>query len=623
MGLDTLNSCGYPQGVGTKQRQRASFSGMAGKRKLDPVKQYAEKVISGQYIAGPHVRDTCKRHMRDLRNQKKHKIRWDLPDALYAIEYFQEVLHLAGGEFEGKPFNPLPWEQFIIGSLFGWKDAKDGYRRFRVAYVETGKGSGKTPLLAGIGLYMLTSDDEARAEVYAAATKRDQAVILFRDAVAMVGQSPDLDQNQGGILKIHGSVGQEWNLSYPDTNSFFRPISSEDRGIGQSGARPHCGLLDEIHEHSTNAMVEFMRAGTKQRTQALILMITNSGFDKTSVCYGYHDYGAKVAGNEINDNSFFSYICSLDEKDDPFKSERCWKKVNPSLPTTPGIKYLREQVREAKGMPSKESIVRRLNFCEWVDAEDPWISKDSWLACVAPINFPDPESSCVGAVDLSGKLDLTALTVEFKLKDGRKLAFTWYWTPKATLKERQERDRVPYTRWVKDGYMIAVDGKSIKFTAVALKIKEIAEQFNLKMVAYDRWRITDLIDAMDEEGTECYLAKVVVGEDGKETVEPEDQYVKSGIAMIPHGQGFKDMAPAVDDLEQDIVDENITIQENPVTTMCASNAVLQADAAGNRKFAKQKSTGRIDGIITLCMANRVSRLDVPVAAYDKRGMQFF
>jgi len=537
-----------------------------------------------------------------LRNRKKRGIKWDKNAALRTIGYFHDVLHLAGGEFEGKPFILLDWECFVVGSLFGWK-AADGFRRFRVGYIETAKGSGKSPLLAGIGLYMLTADNEPRAEVYSAATKRDQATILFRDAVAMVEQSPALSSR----LKISGSKGNEWNLYYLETGSFFRPVSSEDRGVGQSGPRPHCGLLDEIHEHPTNAMVEFMRAGMKQRRQALNLMITNSGHDRKSPCFGYHDYGAKVAAGELQDDSFFSYICALDEKDDPLNDESCWIKVNPSLPHTPGLKYLREQVREAKGMPSKESIVRRLNFCEWVDSSDPWISRDRWMACVNDIELPEEPLPCVAAIDLSGKTDLTALTLEFKLPDESRSAFTWYWTPRDTLRERENRDRSPYTQWVNAGDLIAVDGRSIDYAWIAQQIKELNEDYQIKILAFDRWRISDLIRELDEAGVECYMAKIEIDNDGKEEVIPAEGQ-GFGIAMLPHGQGYKDMGPAVDDLEGVVLNNTIIIQDNPVTNMCAANAVLQTDPAGNRKFAKQKSTGRIDGMISLAMANRVSRL---------------
>lgn len=570
--------------------------------KNDPVKDYALKVRAGQIVAGPSVRNACKRHLDDLKNASKRGLVWDLAKAKRAIDFFHKVLRLSGNDYEGKPFILNGWESFVVGSIFGWVDIQ-GYRRFSMAFIETGKGSGKSPIAAGIGLYMLTADGEKRAEIYAAATKRDQAHVLFRDAVAMVSQSPALIKR----IAINGTKDKEYNLAYHKTSSFFRPISSEDRGIGQSGPRPHCGLLDEIHEHATNAMVEFTVAGFKNRKQALAFMITNSGHNKKSPCGGYHDYAKAVAAGDKTDDSFFSFVCDLDEGDDPFKDEKCWPKVNPSLPDIPGYKYLRRQVREAKGMPSKESLVRRLNFCEWVEASDPWISRDLWMAVQKKLDIEKfKDQHCAAAIDLSGKTDLTSLTAIFR-NVAHKYAFTWYWTPEDTLPERAHRDRVPdYMNWAKDGYLNAVPGKSIDYAFIARQIKTINDITPIDVLAFDRWRINDLIRELDEIDVDCYLAEIVIDDDGNEIIQPVEG-VPTGIAMLPHGQGFKDMSPAVDDLEESIMNCTIDIDQNPVTTMCAANAVLQTDPAGNRKFTKQKSNGRIDGMISLSMANRVSR----------------
>ncbi|SFN23115.1 terminase large subunit domain-containing protein [Nitrosomonas communis] len=282
----------------------------------DPVTTYARNVISGKIIAGPHVRAACQRHLDDLEKAPQRGFFFDLEKVKRAIGFFEDVLRLNGGQYEGKPYVLLDWQKFIVGSLFGWVD-NAGLRRFRVAYVETGKGSGKSPLAAGIGLYGLVADGEARAECYAAATKKDQAMILFRDAVAMVDQSPDLSKR---IIKS-GTGERVWNLAYHKTGSFFRPISSDD---GQSGPRPHIGLADEIHEHKDNFVVEMLRAGTKSRLQALIFMITNSGSDRTGPGWQYHEFATRIAARQLENDSFFSYVCALDEGDDPLNDEQCW-----------------------------------------------------------------------------------------------------------------------------------------------------------------------------------------------------------------------------------------------------------------------------------------------------------
>lgn len=542
-------------------------------RKKDPATWYAERVTSGKIIAGQHVRDACARHLSDLKTGAQRGLVWDLESAHRAMGFFFDVLCLNGGEYEGKPYELLDWQAFIVSSLFGWK-AADGTRRFRVAYVETAKGSGKSPLAAGVGLYGMVADGEQRAEIYAAATKKDQAQILFRDAVAMVDQSPELDAR---IIRS-GSKGKEWNLAYHGSDSFFRPIASED---GQSGPRPHMVLLDEIHEHRDGHVVEMLRAGTKSRRQALIFMITNSGTDRRTVCWEYHEYAAQICSGMRLDDSFFGYVCALDDGDDPFRNERCWAKANPSLVHgIPGIKYLREQVTQARGMPSKESMVRRLNFCQWVEAETPGIGRDVWLAGEDQI---DPRlllgRRCHAGLDLSSTTDLTALVLEFEPtpEDPVYRLLPTFWLPAEGLHEKADNDRVPYLVWRDAGYLQTTPGKAISKKFVAERMAEIASLYDLQSIGYDRWRIADLQQLLEDEGI-------------------------SLPPLAPFGQGFKDMSPALDEFERRLLNGILKHNGNPVMTWCAANVVYSSDPAGNRKVAKDKATGRVDGIVAAIMA---------------------
>lgn len=540
----------------------------------DPVTRYAKAVAAGRKIAGPQVRAACQRHLNDLATGHERGLFFDKKAALRAIGFYRDVLRLNGGEFEGLPFELLDWQQFIVGSLFGWKTL-DGYRRFRVAYVETGKGSGKSPLAAGIGMIGLTADDEARAEVYAAATKKDQAMVLFRDAVAMFQLSPELRKR----LKPSGVGDNVWNLAYFEKGSFFRPISADD---GQSGPRPHIALIDEIHEHRNNTVVEMMRAGTKSRRQALIFMITNSGASKTSTCWNYHDYASKVAAGTLKDDAFFGYVCSLDEGDDPFNDEKCWPKVNPSLQGAklPGMKYLREQVVEARGMPSKEALVRRLNFCQWTDATNPWISADVWLGAAREYDWRDFRGRRAWAgLDLSSTTDLTGLVLYVEpIEPGepwRLVPFAWL--PEEGLQRKEEIDRVPYLAWRAAGYLETTPGRAISKLAVIKRLVELSGFFELQLVGYDRWRIEDLKSMAADNDIEL----------------PE---------MKPFGQGYKDMSPAIETFETALLNGEVVHPGNPVLTWCASNAVTTSDAAENRKLDKEKATGRIDLMVASVMA---------------------
>ena len=539
----------------------------------DPATQYALDVTTGKVLAGPDIRNACARHIRDLENGPARGLFWDVEAVSRVINFFARVLKLNGGEHEGQPFILLPWQCFIVGSLFGWKSA-DGTRRFRMSYIESGKGSGKSPLAGGVGLYLLMADKEPRAEVYAAATKKDQAMILFRDAVTMVDQSPALAQR----ITKSGTGLNVWNLAFLQTGSFFKPISSDD---GQSGPRPHGALIDEVHEHKTNAVVEMMRAGTKGRRQALMFLITNSGHDKTSVCFEYHEYGRKVAAGDLEDDSFFSFICSLDEGDDPFKDESCWGKANPSLGHTFTEKYLREQVTQARGMPSKESIVRRLNFCQWVESADPWIDSDTWMKCEQDF---DPEDlageECYGGLDLSGSRDLTSLALYFpRLKK----LLVEFWTPKDTLLERAKTDHVPYDAWLRNGFIHAPPGKAVNYGFVADRIGELTQKYDIRCIACDQYRIK-------------YLE-----------VELANQSVE--VELIPHGQGFYKaqesglwMPRSIELFEEHLNSGELIIRTNPCLRWNAASAVLEADQKDNRIFAKKKSTGRIDGVVASAMA---------------------
>jgi len=579
----------------------------------DRATAFARAVKAKQIVAGPDVRNACRRHLRDLRDLRdghKRGLYWDLDAARHAIGYFEDVLKLNGGEYEGLKFILAPWQAFVVGSLFGWK-TEDGYRRFRIAYIETGKGSGKSPLAAGIGLYGLTADGEARAEIYAAATKKDQAMVLFRDAVAMTDLSPHLS----GRLHQSGTGEKVWNLYYPNTRSFFKPISADD---GQSGPRPHMALLDEIHEHKTAAVVNMMRAGTKHRKQALIVMITNSGTDKTSVCWEHHELGSRICAGKEDNDSFFAFICSLDKGDDPFKDESCWAKVNPSLDFIldgqtdglPGRKYLREQVAEARGMPSKEAVVRRLNFCEWTQATSPWISWDVWSQAAERVRMSVLRNRpCVGGLDLSSTTDLTAFVLLFypTFEDPHWRLLPYFWIPDDKLDEREKRDKVPYLAWIKAKELETTPGRAISKLHVLRRMQTICGYFDVRKIAYDRWRIEDLQQLQEEHDISL----------------PE---------LVPFGQGYKDMGPAVDEFERrllgprtkpvidpDVADativgaaldvepvESLRHDENPVMTWCASNAVITTDPANNRKADKAKAIGRIDGIVASIMATGIS-----------------
>jgi phage terminase large subunit-like protein len=558
----------------------------------DRATDYARAVLSGEIPAGPHVRDACRRHLRDLETGPRRGLRWDAEAGHRAINFFEQVLMFPDGERAGLPFHLEPWQCFVVGSLFGWLREEDGLRRFRTCYLETGKGSGKSPLGAGIGLLLLTADRQKGAECYVAAVTRDQAGIAFRDAVRMVDASPALSK------RIQSSGTRSvFNLAVKSTGSFFRPISSEGRGL--DGKRVHFALLDEIHEHPSAVVVDKIVAGIKALRQPLVCEITNSGYDRASVCWSHHQYSIKVAGGSMEDDEWFGYVCALDEGDLPLEDESCWLKANPSLGVTIRHDYLRKQVREARGMPAKESIVRRLNFCQWTDAANPWIDGDLWRACEAQFDLAELVGTpCWGGLDLSGKNDLTACALIWRLDSGRFRAAVWYWSPRDTLDERGRRDGVPYEHWADEGVIEAPPGRAINLRFVASKLAELVSRFDVQNIAYDPYHIEYLRQASDDEGVD--------------------------LPLIPHAQGFSRtqksalyMPRSIEILEQAIFAHEIEILANPVLAWNSASAVLEMDPKGNRIFQKRKSTGRIDGLVALAMAAGCAHEEDPNAALEE------
>ena len=377
----------------------------------DPVTAYAESVSAGTTVAGPPVRASCLRHLRDL---KRSDLTFDAAAAQRVLDFFPEMLRLPKGAHAGEPFRLLPWQQFLVGSLYGWL-GPDGRRRFRRAYVETAKGTGKSPLAAGLALYAITADHEHAAEGYVIAKTADQALVTFRMAAQMVELSPALADR----VQVYGG-GKPTRIVHHDSWSFLGRTTTSDTGAGKSGLNPHLVIVDEYHEHKTSTMMERYDAGMKDRPQPLRLCVTNAGAGQDIPCWDEHQYAVRVAEGAVDDDRYFAYVCALEAADDPWVDEACWVKVSPSLPGIPGMDYVRDQVGKALGMPSKRSEVKRFQFCQWTDAVSPWIEPEAWDPTV--VDTLDEEAltgaRCLVGLDLSQTRDLTAAVAVWSLPAG-------------------------------------------------------------------------------------------------------------------------------------------------------------------------------------------------------------
>jgi phage terminase large subunit-like protein len=592
--------------------------------------------VSGKLVAGPHVRNACRRHLLDQQEGSKRGLSWDLAAANWALGFFPQVLRLNGGQFEGLPFNLHPSQAFIVGSLFGWKRS-DGTRRFRRCYYESSKGTGKSPLLAGIGLYCMLADGESRAEIYAAGSKKDQAMVLFRDAVAMVDQSPLLAQR----LTKSGS-NPVWNLADLRTGSFFKPISSDD---GQSGPRPSCALCDEVHEHRDANVIEMLERGFKWRRNPLLVMATNSGSDRNSVCWQEHQHAVRSAAGtmavddagtfvgEVIDDETFAYVCALDKGDDPLEDPSCWIKAAPLLGVTVTQEYLASVVKQAKAIPGKLNSILRLHFCVWTESDTAWMGRTALEGVLSDF---DPREHTgrrvfVGA-DLSGSQDLTALgfvvetgSLEVR-RDDIPVRLPTYdgwveaWTPRETLAERALRDQAPYDVWTRDGWLNAVDGRNIRLDFVAARLAEASTEYEIALLAYDRYAYRRLQDELDALG--LTLAQTEHPQGGVRRAKPTaDQLDSAKRARQEPPQGLW-MPGSVLALETLILERRIRLRRSPVLISAMMSAAVEHDPFDNRWFSKRRAVNRIDALVALTMAVGAATAAPPArdSVYEDRGL---
>lgn len=521
------------------------------------------------------------------------------------------MLRLSEGQFDGRPFELHESQAFIIGSIFGWKRA-DGRRRFRRAYIEQGKGNGKSPLAGGIGLFGMTADGEAGAQIYAAAAKREQAGILFADAVKMVKQSPALSKR----LEFSGGDGREFNIAHIASGSFFRPVS-RDTGKTGSGPRPYFVLGDEVHELPDRKILEMLERGFKFRRQPLLFMITNSGSDRNSVAWEEHEHAVKVAaGNReaVNDPTFigealddtsFSYVCSLDDGDDPLNDPSCWPKANPLLGVTITEEYLSEIVAQARSIPGQLNGILRLHFCVWTDAEQAWMSREVVENCLADFDIAEHKDKQVFAgLDLSQNRDITAMAfvVETGRDDHDKPMFdAWIeaWTPGDTIYAREMRDKLPYPAWRDAGFIHAPAGESISYRHVVQTIAEYDAGFDLQAVAYDRYAFKRFEEDVSEVGLTVQFVEHPQGglKKGKPTEAMKLQAEQEG----KQAEGLW-MPGSLRLLEEAMLEGRIRLKRNPVLVSAIMSAVIEEDKWGNHWLAKTRSINKIDAAVALCMA---------------------
>ena len=474
-----------------------------------------------------------------------------------------------------------PWQHFILWNIFGWKNA-DGTRRFRYVYVEIARKNGKTALSAGIGLYMLFADGEARPEVYSAATVKDQAKICFSDAVEIV-KNTDLKN----YLDTYRN-----SIVYEMKGGMMKPLSS-DYGT-HDGLNPSCGIIDEFHAHKDSGMFDVIKSAFGARRQPLMFIITTAGFNKNGACYAYRENVIKILRGINQDDTLFGIIYTLDSKEE-WDNPKMWIKSNPNLGVSVSVDYLADQVQDAKNRPEAVRNVMTKNVNLWVDAEKTWILDDAWMRCCGTT---DPESlkgcACWGGLDLSNVSDITAFVLIFHENDMFQL-LPFFWIPEEKMLEKIKKENINYDLWVQAGYVKVTPGNVVDYDFVKADILQIIEVYDFQSTAYDRWNSSQTIIDLQNEGMECN----------------------------PFGQGYGSMGAPTKEFEKLVLTEKIEHFGNPVLRWMLASTVVKTDPAGNIKPDKEKSVQKIDGIVAGIMALgewMTAQGDEDANPYNNRGM---
>lgn len=530
---------------------------------LEKAAQYVRDVTSGEEIACKWVKLAVERHVRDLEHGEKRGLVFDEYSAARALAIFPYLRH-SKGEWQGKPVILEPWQCFIIACVFGWIYEETGYRRFSTIYEEIARKNGKTTKLGGIGIFGLTKDNEPGAEIYSAATKRDQAKLMFNEAKAMVNQSPALKKRIGIYTN---------NLHVSSTMSKFEPLSSDSST--QDGLNSHMSLIDEYHAHKTSEIRDVLISSSGARRQPLNWNITTAGFDKQAPCYRLREYCTKVLEGVFEDDSFFGIIYTIDDEDD-WRDPRVWVKANPNLGISVYLDYLKKQAIQAEQMPSalNNFLTKHLNV--WVNSETLWMNMTAWEECAVIYDLPDPADveKAFGGLDLASTADICALAFVFLMKDGSIKLWVKCYLPEDTVKIRVERNQVPYDQWAREGWLTLTPGNVTDYNFIQHDIEHFLTVYDIEEIAFDRWNASQLVNNLTEEGA----------------------------PMVSFGQGFVSMNPAMKEFERLILGREIQHNDNPVLNWAISNLVAQEDPAGNIKPAKNKSKEKIDPAVAVIMA---------------------
>lgn len=537
----------------------------------NPILEYWQKIESGEEVVSRKVHRVYQKLVADL-NDTGSEWEYNPKRANHAIEFIENFCKHSKGKVGGKPFILELWQKAMVAALFGFVHKIDGTRKYRELLFIVARKNGKSALGSAIALYMLVADGEAGPEVVSAATKKDQAKIIWSESKRMVKKSPVLSKR---IRALVSELISDFN------DGSFKPLSSDSNTL--DGLNVHCALIDELHAIEDKNLYDVIVDGMSAREQPLAVITTTAG----TVREGIFDIKYEEAERIINgyddpdgyrDERVLPIIYELDDRKE-WTDEKAWKKANPGLGTIKSIDQLRSKVKKAQANPLlvKNLLTKDFNVRE--------TTTEAWLTFeqldnreIFDISVLMPRYG-IGGTDLSKTTDLTSACVLFMVPGDDKIYFEhMYWLPEDLLEKRAKEDKIPYDIWHDLGLLRTCPGNSVHPKYVTEWYLEVMneKQIYLPWIGYDSWSAKYWVEEME-------------GYFGKE-------------AMIPVIQGKKTLSGPMQKLGVDLESKKVVYNNNPITKWCLSNTSVDVDKNGNIQPVKSNGRRRIDGLAAMLNA---------------------
>lgn len=537
---------------------------------MNYVIEYFEKIKAGEYVVSNRVYKQYEKLVNDIYNSEKYI--FDEERSLRPIKFIETFCKHSKGEWAGKPVILELFQKAYISALFGFIDKETNLRRYKESMFYVARKNGKSTMLSGIAAYMMIADNEAGAEIYSCATKKDQAKLVFDETLNMINQSPYLSKH----IKKRKS-----DLYFPLTMSKFQPLGKNSDTL--DGLNAHCVIIDELHGVKDRNLYEVMQQSQSARRQPLLIMITTAGTVRECIFDDIYEYSCNIVDGTFEDDTFLPILYELDKKEE-WLNEECWSKANPSLGAIKKLDDLKRKVEKAKNSPKDLSGVLTKDFNIRNTLSNAWLNFDD-INNTETFDIENFKNFyAIGGADLSITTDLTCATLLFIDKETEKrYIHQMYWLPSENFQERIKIEKIPYDKWLERGLIRLCNGNSINYSDITAWFVEMLNNYGITPL----WIYYD-----------SYSAKYWV-----------EEMKAHGFKMERCIQGAKTLSLPMQQLGADLKAKKINYNNNPILKWCLTNTGIYEDRNGNIVPIKNQSAKqRIDGV--------ASMLDAYVGLYE-------